>query len=79
MAEEYCWAIAQTVRLSCCGRSGSCVLGFSFQLRVPLRARTIFNVYTQLRIAPKLPERNYCEGEECLLTVCGGVSGVAVH
>lgn len=52
--EEYSWAITQTVRLSCCGRSGSCVLGFSFQLRSPLRARSIFNVYTQLLIAPEL-------------------------
>jgi hypothetical protein len=27
--DEYCWAITQTVRRSCCGRSGSCLLKFS--------------------------------------------------
>ena len=30
------------------------MLGFSFQLCSPLRARSVFHVYTQLRIAPEL-------------------------
>ena len=32
MTEEYCWAITQAAGRSCCGRSGSSVLEFGFQL-----------------------------------------------
>ena len=30
--KEYCWAITQPARQSCCGRSASSVLQFGFQL-----------------------------------------------
>jgi len=32
LAEEYCWAITQAAGRSCCGRSGSSVLEFGYQL-----------------------------------------------
>ena len=32
VAEEYCWAITQAAGRSCCGRSGSSVLEFGYQL-----------------------------------------------
>ena len=32
VAEEYCWAITQAARPSCCGRSGSSVLNSGFQV-----------------------------------------------
>jgi hypothetical protein len=32
VAEEYCWAITQSAARSWCGRSGSSVLDFGFQL-----------------------------------------------
>jgi hypothetical protein len=32
VAEEYCWAITEVGRRSCCGQSGSSMLEFGFQL-----------------------------------------------
>jgi hypothetical protein len=49
MAEEYCWAITQVAGRSCCGRSGSSVFEFGFQLCVA--THTADHMHTQFRVA----------------------------
>ena len=50
VAEEYCWAITQAMGRSCCGRSGSSVLDFTFQLGSLLCTQTVDHMYTQIRL-----------------------------
>lgn len=69
--EEYCWAITQAVRQSCCNQSGSSVLEFEFQLDAfaCIYVLTISVLNPNLRkiqLVPDLPECNYC--------LCQGVS-----
>ena len=56
VAEEYCWAITQAAGRSCCGRSGSSVLGCGFNLTICVPSWD----FRTIRLVPDLPERNYC-------------------
>ena len=58
MAKEYCWAITQTARRSCCGRSGSNELEFGLQLGSVVYTHIFDHMITQFRVAPHLPESN---------------------
>ena len=64
MAKEYCWAITQALRRSCCGRSGSSVLQLGFQPNFPLQTLTADHMHTQLRLALVLPGNNHYESHE---------------
>ena len=61
MAEEYCWAIIQAEKRSCCSRSGSSVLKFGFQLDslVYLTVCILKSDLRKIRLTLDLPERNY--------------------
>ena len=50
VAEEYCWAITQTVGRSCCGRSGSGVLDFEFQLDSVVYTHTHTHTHTSIYV-----------------------------
>jgi hypothetical protein len=58
VAEEYCWAITQTARRSCCGRSGSNELEFGVRLDSVVYTHIFDQVITHFRVAPHLPESN---------------------
>jgi hypothetical protein len=62
MRAEYCWAITQASGRSCCGWSGSSVLEFGFQLHsfVHTYTYTLPSDLHKIRLASKLPQRNYC-------------------
>ena len=60
VAEKYCWAIAQAVGRSRCGRSGSSVLEFGFQLESHVHTYTFDYLRTQLQLESDLPVRDYC-------------------
>jgi len=66
MAEEYCWVITQTAGCSCCGRSGSSVLGFGFQLDTLLHTyvrkyvRTFSSEWGRIWLVPELLGQNIC-------------------
>jgi len=56
VAGEYCWATTHAVGRSFCGRSGSSVLEFVFQLAV-LCIHTVAKKYD-------IPRRKYCISRE---------------
>jgi hypothetical protein len=70
LVEEYCWAIIQAAGRSYCGRSGSRVLEFGFKLDSLVHTHIVDHMYTQFRLAPDHPERNYWASREvsCLCT-----------
>ena len=72
MAEEYCWAMTQAERRPCCSRSGSTVLKFGFS---PGPNYVFDCMYTEVRLAPDLPERNYwlSQGLSALVREAGSV------
>jgi hypothetical protein len=61
MAEEYCWAITQAERWSCCGRPVSSVLKFGCKLDslLYLTLCILKSDLRKIRLSPYLPERNY--------------------
>jgi hypothetical protein len=59
VAEEYCWAITQAAGRSCCGRSGSSMLEFGFQLDTQVYAKVVDRVMQPIPVA-KLSEAWDC-------------------
>lgn len=65
MAEDCCWAIAQAVGRSCCGRAGSSMVEFGFQMDPFLYTYIVDDILCifrsklrKIRFAFDNPERN---------------------
>ena len=60
MVEEYCWAITHPVGRSCCSWWCAIALQFGFQSEPVAYTCVVDHLYSQIRIAPDLQERNQC-------------------
>jgi hypothetical protein len=50
VVEEYCWAITQAVRRSCCSRLGFSVPEFGFLLDSLVNPYITYHIYTQTQL-----------------------------
>lgn len=51
VAEDCCWAIIQAVGRSCCGRAGSSVVEFGFQMDPFLYTYIVDDMFIQVQVA----------------------------
>jgi len=68
VAEEYCCAITLAAGLARCGRSGSTVLDFGFQVECLVYTYKVDHTHTPMRLASALLEcNNYVSRGVCVL------------